>query len=175
MSGWGPNRFRIGPSGGVSEHYVERLVPIMSENVFITEVTVTCGVWILLLGVTSIPRDYSRFSGPNLGRGLSSWTTGRSYRMVWRFENQKEKDGVTNIKGNDATDFSKFIKRPPWNKYVQAELCACVLHPILFWKRLFSRHVERCCLPLVPCTAFPFSNFSFRITICSRCYYAVSR
>jgi len=39
---------------------------------------------------------------------------------------------VTNIKGNDETDFSKFIKRPPWNKYVQAELCACVLHPIFF-------------------------------------------
>ena len=71
-----------GPVVGVSEHYAEQLVSKMSENVLTTEVTVTCAVWILLLGVTSIPRDYSRFSGPNLGRGLSSRTTGRSCRMV---------------------------------------------------------------------------------------------
>ena len=70
-------RFRIGPSGGVSEHSFEQLAPKMSENALTTEVTVTCAVSILLLGVTSTPRDYSRFSSPNMGRGLSSHTTGR--------------------------------------------------------------------------------------------------
>jgi hypothetical protein len=75
-------RFRIGPNGGVSEHDVQQLVPKKSENFLTTQLTVTCAVWILLLAVTSTPRDYSRFSGPNLGRGLSSRTTGRSCRMV---------------------------------------------------------------------------------------------
>jgi hypothetical protein len=101
----------------------------------------------------SCPRLYWRFSGPNLGRGLGCQTIGRSCRMARRFEHQKEKDGVTNIKGNGTTGFRKFIKHPPRNKYIQAELRACV--PVVFWTRLVPRHVERCCLLVIPCTVFP--------------------
>ena len=121
-----------GPVVGVSEHNAEQLVSKMSENVLTTEVTVTCAVWILLLGVTSIPARLLKIQRPKFG----SWSQFSNYwQIVQNGVTILETEGKgwgEEYKKKQETDFSKFIKRPPWSKYVQAELCACVLHPIFF-------------------------------------------